>query len=166
MGRGFENWRNVKQDGDGNPYSSESTIQKSCVKWFRRYWHLSAPFLFSIPNGASIAGKVGKSGFPVMASILKGEGMTAGIPDLFLALPRCQCHGLFIEMKTPVGKLEPEQREYLELLALQGYAVALCRSLDEFQDVVNSYMNHQFVQKPVWAYKRQPSKKSTNNLAG
>lgn len=161
MGRFGKGWGKVKMDGGGKPYVPESDIQKSCVRWFRTCWHLSAPFLFSIPNGAKIGGLVAKSGHPVAASILKAEGMTSGIPDLFLALPRCGCHGLFIEMKTPVGSLEPGQREYLELFALQGYAVALCRSLDEFEAVVNSYMNGEFVQSPVWAYKWEPKKKST-----
>lgn len=151
-------WRQVKQTPSGELYVSESAMQISCVTWFRTVFAQYALFLFSIPNGAKIGGHVTKKGFPVLASILKGEGMTEGVADLMLALPRNEYHGLFIEMKTPVGSLSPEQRDFLERMSSVGYAVALCRSQNDFEKTVNDYIDGVFVQTPVWERKR-PSKK-------
>lgn len=148
-------WRNVKQAPNGELYVSESVIQTSCVRWFRTVFFQFKKHLFSIPNGAKMGGKTNKKGFPIQAAIMKGEGMTEGVADLLLALPRHGFAGLFIEMKTPVGSLEPEQREFLEAMASVGYAVAMCRSLAEFEIVVNSYLDGTFVQLPVWKRKRE-----------
>lgn len=162
-------WRKMKQAPDGQLYTSESDLQKACVRNFRTVWQPFGPFLFSIPNGAKIGGHVTKKGFPVLASILKGEGMTEGVADLMLALSRSGFHGLFIEMKTIVGDLSPEQREFLERQSGEGYAVAVCRTLAEFETTVDDYMNGRFVQSPVWMRKRDLKKidqKSVNHLAG
>lgn len=89
-----------------------------------------------------------------MAAILKGEGMTEGVADLMLALPRGGFHGLFIEMKTPVGSPSPDQREFLELMSSVGYAVAVCKSQLQFETDVTAYMENRFIQTPVWQRKR------------
>ena len=165
----MKGWRNLKQAPDGQLYTSESQLQTTCVKNFRTVWQPFGLFLFSIPNGAKIGGHVTKRGFPVMAAILKGEGMTEGVSDLLLALPRSGFHGLFIEMKTIVGDLSPEQREFLERQSGEGYAVAVCRTLAEFEKTVDDYMNGRFVQSPVWMKKRDLKKidrKNVNGLAG
>lgn len=102
-----------------------------------------------------MGGKTNKKGFPIQAAIMKGEGMTEGVADLFLAFPIHGFAGLFIEMKTPVGVLAPEQRDFLESMAYVGFAVTVCRSLDEFETVVKSYLNGTFEQNPIWKRKRQ-----------
>ena len=89
-----------------------------------------------------------------MAAILKGEGMTEGVADLMLALPRGGFHGMFIEMKTPVGSLSPDQRDFLELMASVGYAVAVFKSQNDFENDVTAYMEKRFVQTSVWQRKR------------
>ena len=73
---------------------TEHEEQKMLIKW----WSMSCTkfgipevCLFAIPNAAKRSMKI--------ASMLKAEGMRSGIPDLFLAVPRCGKHGLFIEMK-------------------------------------------------------------------
>lgn len=148
------NWRKVKQAPNGELYTSESASQTSCVRWFRTVYPKLWRHIFAIPNGAKIGGHVTKRGFPVMAAILKGEGMTEGVADLMLALPRSGFHGLFIEMKTPVGSLSPDQREFLELMSSVGYAVAVFKSQSQFETDVTAYMEKRFVQTPVWQRKR------------
>lgn len=147
-------WRNIKQTPSGELYVSESASQTSCVRWFRTVFSRYVKHLFSIPNGAIIGGHVTKKGFPVMAAILKGEGMTEGVADLMLALPRGGFHGMFIEMKTPVGSLSPDQRDFLELMASVGYAVAVFKSQNDFENDVTAYMEKRFVQTSVWQRKR------------
>lgn len=144
----------IKVTEDGRLYTDESSLQGTCVKWFRIRFPGLEDFLFSIPNGARIGGKVSKKGFPILASILKAEGMLEGVPDLFLAYPFGGYAGLFIEMKTIVGSLSPEQRRKCEKYASVGYAVAKCETSAEFEAAVESYLGKRFVQVNFWEYKR------------
>jgi hypothetical protein len=107
----------------------ESKLQRQCVQWFR----LQFPqlVLFAIPNG----GRRGK----VEAAIMKGEGVLAGVADLFLMLPSMEYNGLFIEMKTPDGKQSFGQREFERKAKENDYAYKICRSVDEFRDVILAY---------------------------
>jgi hypothetical protein len=125
--------------------------------------------LFSIPNGARVGGKIGRGGFPIGAKILKAEGMKSGVADLQFAVPFHGFSGLFIEMKSPVGSLESDQREFLKRRAAFGYAVAVCKSTDEFIDVVTSYINGTFIQLPIWELRFNRDnflKKHPENLPG
>lgn len=130
---------------DFRPHQSEDSIQMSCVSWFR----IAHPELVRLLHHSANEGKRTTriahthAGTRVVCSggaRLKAMGMQTGFPDLFLAVPRRGMHGLFIEMKSETGRLEPSQREMLALLSEQGYATAVCRSLDDFQDVVDSYL--------------------------
>ena len=130
---------------DFRPHQSEDSIQMSCVSWSRvAYRELARPLHHSANEGKRTTRIVHThAGTRVVCSggaRLKAMGMQPGFPDLFLAVPRRGMHGLFIEMKSETGRLEPSQREMLALLSEQGYATAVCRSLDDFQDVVDSYL--------------------------
>lgn len=138
----------------GELYVSESQTQISCVRWFRIVHAALSSLLFSIPNGARMGGKMNKKGSPIQASIMKAEGMTSGVADLFLAYPKGGFSGLFIEMKTPVGTLSPEQRSFLERMSAVGYAVAVCRNQNEFEKTVTDYLLCRFIQSSVWLKKR------------
>lgn len=130
---------------DFRPHQSEDSIQMSCVSWFR----IAHPELARLLHHSANEGKRTTrivhthAGTRVVCSggaRLKAMGMQTGFPDLFLAVPRRGMHGLFIEMKSATGRLEPSQREMLALLSEQGYATAVCRSLDDFQRVTDSYL--------------------------
>lgn len=55
------------------------------------------------------------------------EGMKKGIPDLFLPAARRGYHGLYIEMKRDdSGVVSPEQKDFLEFAAEQGYRDQVC----------------------------------------
>lgn len=139
--------RDITSKKSANPSrkNEESRLQKECVKWFR----LQHPklILFSVPNGARLGGetKTLKSGkrLPVAvirAKNLKDEGALRGVPDLVLAHPSLGYHGLFIEMKTDVGRPSPEQVDLLKRLRDEGYRAEICRSFDEFKSLVNEYL--------------------------
>lgn len=130
---------------DFRPHQSEDSIQMSCVSWFR----IAHPELARLLHHSANEGKRTTrivhthAGTRVVCSggaRLKAMGMQTGFPDLFLAVPSRGMHGLFIEMKSEMGRLEPSQREMLALLSEQGYATAVCRSLDDFQHVTDSYL--------------------------
>ena len=135
----------VIQAKDFRPHQSEDSIQMSCVSWFR----IAHPELARLLHHSANEGKRTTrivhthAGTRVVCSggaRLKAMGMQTGFPDLFLAVPSRGMHGLFIEMKSETGRLEPSQREMLALLSEQGYATAICRSLDDFQHVIDSYL--------------------------
>ena len=109
---------------------NESKLQIECVKWFR----LQYPFLtlFAIPNG-------GRRGI-IEATIMKKEGVLAGVPDLFLAKPIDHLHGLFIEMKFGKGKQSEAQYQIMKALAVEGYDYAVISDFDSFKNKVNEYL--------------------------
>ncbi len=115
------------------PVHHESRLQRSCVKWFRMQHRALAKLLIAVPNG----GKRSK----IEAMIMSGEGVTPGMTDLLLLVPRGKYHGLCIEMKYGKGTCSAAQNEYHELLLQQGYAVAVCWTLDEFMKDVNEYLD-------------------------
>ena len=108
----------------------EHRLQCGCVRWLR----LQHPDLlcFAIPNGGARNAVTGAR--------LKAEGVLAGVPDLMIAEPRGYWAGLFIEMKTATGKLSKEQKQMQETLTEKGYSFAVCRSFDEFRQIVTDYM--------------------------
>lgn len=112
----------------------ESKLQQACVKWFRLQYPMYARLLFAIPNGGARN--------EITGSLLKAEGVVAGVPDLFLAVGRDVLaeHGLFIEMKAPNGKVTPRQAEMHKLLTAQGYEVVVCYSFDDFKQAIEDYL--------------------------
>lgn len=113
----------------------ESKLQQACVKWFRLQYPMYARLLFAIPNGGARN--------EITGSLLKAEGVVAGVPDLMLAVAdpelRVQC-GLFIEMKAPNGKVTPRQAEMHKLLKAQFYEVVVCYSFDDFKQAIEDYL--------------------------
>lgn len=74
------------------------------------------------------------------AARFKRMGVKAGVPDLFLPVPRGGCHGLFIELKAPYGRLSDYQRGWLESLKASGYAVSVCYGYDEARRDILQYL--------------------------
>lgn len=111
----------------------ESKLQQSCVTWFRYQYHSISDLLFAIPSG----------GYRNIteAKIMMGEGVTPGIPDLMLAVPKGIYHALWVEMKSAKGKLSKSQKHMIALLKEQGYAVAVCYNFDEFKNTVEQYLS-------------------------
>ena len=104
----------------------ESRIQSTCVRWHRlQYPHIT---IFAIPNG----GRRGK----LEASIMKGEGVLAGVADVFIMRPRNGQHGIFIEFKTDKGRQTPEQKAFEEQCERLGYEYHVVRSFDTFRTLI------------------------------
>lgn len=116
----------------------ESELQIACVEWARMQYPILNKLLFAIPNG----GKRNK----VEAAIMKAEGVTPGVADLFISIPtliattRSESHGFYIEMKAPGKDARPEQREWLDLVGGLGYEEAVCDNFDDFRVLVTKYM--------------------------
>lgn len=101
--------------GKGNPVltkeliASEHEEQVQFVQWFRRKY---APIrIFAIPNGGYRS--------RATAARLKAEGVSRGVPDLFI--PEWN---LWIEMKRAKGgKLSPDQVNWIKYLKDLGNTV-------------------------------------------
>lgn len=85
------------------------------------------------------------------ASKAKAAGMTAGVWDLFLPIPRfanvCdggedvwQWCGLYIEMKAPGGRLSREQREFSGEGLDYAYRFVVCRTWIEAATAICDYL--------------------------
>lgn len=109
----------------------ESKIQTMCVRYFRiKYPKL---LIYAIGNG-------GKRNV-IEASIMKGEGVTAGVADLQVLVPNNEYHALFIEMKTEKTKQSLHQIEFELYCNKMGYKYVICRSVDSFMKEVKEYLN-------------------------
>ncbi len=111
----------------------EHDLQVACLKWLR----LAYPkvLCYAIPNGGQRTARAGKR--------LKEEGLTAGIPDLHIPIPRGGYASLYIEMKDAnKGRLSDHQKELIPRLQAYGNKVVVCRTIDDFRRDVSAYLSN------------------------
>ena len=117
---------------------SESQEQQALFSWWRiggfRTFGLAACQLFAIPNG-------GKRGIATAAR-MKSEGVTAGIPDVFLAAPSGDKHGLFIELKraTRQARLSSAQQVTISILRTAGYECVVAHGWVAARQEIENYL--------------------------
>lgn len=114
-----------------------SRLQAGCVKWFRYQYSEYKDLLFAIPNGLPIFDKELRV---KIYNRLNREGLKAGVPDLFLAVPKGVYHGAFIEIKYDSDRLRKVQADMIRELESENYKCIIVRSLEEFIDEINEYM--------------------------
>lgn len=106
-------------------YPTEHSEQANFVTWFR--WNFPDVLIFAIPN-AAIRG-------PMESAKLKAEGMTPGIPDLFI--PEWM---VWIEMKRHGGMLSDPQRKIGAYLSAHGYETFVCFGAQDAKDTVLEFL--------------------------
>jgi len=117
------------------PQKTESEEQITLFEWAgihkRKYPGLE--LMFHVPNGGARSKSEGAR--------LKREGVKAGIPDIFLPVPRGRYYGLFIEMKRSgnLSRLSRVQYDILQSLANLGYATFVCQGFEEAKTVIENY---------------------------
>lgn len=114
----------------------EHQEQCALLQWWAlecRYFGIDEKLLYAIPNGGLRS--------KVTGARMKREGARAGVPDLFLAVPRGNLHGLFIELKTEGGRIQPSQTKMMSLLSEQGYACCVCLGWDKAKQEIISYLS-------------------------
>lgn len=117
------------------PRHQESTLQKTCVAWFRAQYPDHALMLFAVPNGG------GRS--RTEAAIMKAEGVTAGVADLILLESRGGYGSLCIEMKTcdKSSRQSASQKAWQNAAEDAGNKYVVVRSFDEFRALMYEYMD-------------------------
>lgn len=113
----------------------ESIQQRALFEWaLKTQKHIYA-HMFHIPNGGKRDVRVARK--------LKLEGVKAGVPDIFLALPNGKYHGMFIEMKATkehASALTPPQKEWLARLNEAGYFAVRCKGWLEASNAIKQYL--------------------------
>ena len=124
---------------------TENQIQATVIQWRDRMTpqHPELRWLFAIPNG--------EKRDPIVGAKLKAQGVVRGVPDLCLPVPTREYdsdfrmitgyYGLFIEVKTLIGKLKDEQAEWRDYLRLAGYRAEVCRGVDATLDTICEYLS-------------------------
>ena len=116
----------------------EDDIQTSCILWFRLQY--PEVVIFAIPNGGSRNA--------IEAAKLKRTGTLAGVADLFVMcagnMPDNSTDiylGAFIELKVGKNRQTDAQREFASKAMSAGYFYQVCRSFDEFKEVIENYLS-------------------------
>lgn len=128
------------QETQKNPYKTrkhsqpEARIQSSCVLWLNNERPETRGLYIHIPNE-------GNRDSAIDGALRRSLGLVAGAPDTFLFLARGDYHGLAVEFKTPTGVQSQAQKDFQFRLERQGYKYVICRSLEEFQQIIDDYLN-------------------------
>ena len=114
---------------------SEHQIQAAYFDWVKSHQSIEYQSIFAVPNETG-----NKANFRVLNK-LKRAGLSKGVPDIFIPVPRNKYCGAVIETKKPGGKLSPEQVEWLKNLEELGWKVSVCFSTKEMVSFTESYLN-------------------------
>lgn len=114
---------------------SEHDEQAALFDWAAYQQTPELAMLFAIPNGGDRHILVAKK--------MRREGVKAGIPDIFLAVPREDYHGLFIEMKFDKNRPTKHQIWWLKMLEVHGYKTAVCWNWEAATEVIEEYLGQE-----------------------
>ena len=115
--------------------TNESKTQAQCVRWFHNTYPEFRGLFFHVSNENHRWDSNVRQG-----AIRKALGVVAGVSDLICLIPRGTSGALLIEMKDENGKQSPSQKEWQKLVEAQGYKYFVCRSLEQFQEIVENYL--------------------------
>lgn len=104
---------------------TEHEEQREVVKWFRQSW--PSVRIFAIPNGG--ARNI------VTAAKLKAEGVSSGVPDLFVPEWR-----LWVEMKRiKGGTVSSEQKDWIAYLESVNYWCIVAKGAEDAKAQIQSF---------------------------
>ena len=116
---------------------TESEEQRILFQWraLQLHAHPDLRLLFHVPNE-------GRRSYATGAR-MKAEGMTKGVPDLWLPVARGAYHGLVIELKRrdrSRSRISPEQRKWISDMTEQGWCAAVCYGAEDAIDLISRYI--------------------------
>lgn len=113
--------------------ATEHQEQCAVIRWFDLQYPKFKGRLFAVPNGGQR--------HPAVAAKLKAEGVRAGVPDLWLPVPRHGKNGLIIELKAAKGRPTGLQLDWLDFLGGQGYMAVMCVGADAAIETIKGYLH-------------------------
>ncbi len=114
---------------------TESNEQIAAMDWLRAQHPKIAEHTLHIGNERKATYYAGY--------IMKRMGVLKGASDLFMAWPCGGFHGLFIEVKSKIGRPSPEQKAFLERMRNVGYRAEICYGADEVISTIKDYLSYQ-----------------------
>jgi hypothetical protein len=106
---------------------SEHFEQRELVRWFRQTW--PGVRIFAIPNGGARS--------PATAGRLKAEGVSSGVPDLFIP-----AWGLWVEMKrSKGGSVSAEQKDWIAYLESVRFWCIVGKGADDAKGKIQAFFN-------------------------
>ena len=119
--------RNVRIDKEGG-------AQEMLFRWitYQLDEYPELALLYHIPNGGKRDAKT--------ATILKRQGVKAGVPDLHLPVARGGYHGLYIVLKVGNNTTTKKQKDWIRELNKQGYLAVVCYGWDEAAKQLLDYL--------------------------
>ena len=114
------------------PSHIESEMQRSCKRWFDLQYPKLGRLLFAVPNGGARNSRE--------AAIMKAEGVTAGVADMILLIPRHGYGCLCIEFKTKEGRQSDSQKLWQADAEANGNKYVVIRSVEQFVNEIKKYL--------------------------
>lgn len=111
----------------------ETIEQITVMDWLRWKHPLIVKLTMHIPNER----KQNK----IWGLVLAHMGVLAGASDLFMAYPRKNYHGLFLEMKTKKGRLTDNQKTFLSDMSEQGYLAEVAYGAEHAISIIEKYLS-------------------------
>lgn len=110
---------------------TEHEEQRELVRWFRQTW--PGVRIFAIPNGGARS--------PATAGRLKAEGVSSGVPDLFVPSWR-----LWVEMKRTKGSsVSAEQKGWILYLESVGFFCILGKGAESAKGQITDFFEQRYV---------------------
>lgn len=113
----------------------EYKIQCECVAYFHNTYPEYRGLYFAVQNENSRADSNASTG-----AIRRSLGVTKGVSDTLMLIPRGKWNGLCIEYKSDIGRQSPAQVEWQSKVEAQGYRYEVVRSLEEFKKLIKEYL--------------------------
>jgi len=110
---------------------SEIQLQAECTIWFQNTMRDHRGKFRRVKNETDMKGVMGMR----MGALNKTTGIVKGTWDAFLIRKPI----VWIEFKVGNGKLSAEQEEFAKLGMECGWHFAIVRTLDDFQNLINTY---------------------------
>ena len=108
---------------------TEHEEQRELVRWLCQTW--PGVRIFAIQNGGARS--------PATAGRLKAEGVSSGVPDLFIP-----AWGLWVEMKrTKGGSLSAEQKDLIAYLESVRFCCIVGKGADDAKGKIQAFLNQQ-----------------------
>lgn len=108
----------------------EDNLQRAVCELLDIYQAQKKLNYFAVPNGGYRS--------KIEAMIMKDLGTKPGVPDLAILFPNGKT--IFMELKSPTGKISWFQHAWIGWLNDNGFPTRVIRTVHEAQDFVNWYM--------------------------
>ena len=114
----------------------EGKIQAECYQYFWDTYPQYRGLYFAVPNENTRSDSNAITG-----AIRRSMGVFHGVADTLLLVPCNGYHGLAVEYKDRDGRQSAHQVFWEKLVENQGYMYRVCRSLEQFKEILAEYFN-------------------------